>query len=78
MAAGVLPCESRAVPQPCPPPPLPGPPRPCCRPLQERQTLEEAEGLLKKLGFTGSLFQGAPPPQPDEEEGEAGAGEEEE
>ena len=30
--------------------------------LQERQTLEEAEGLLKKLGFKGSLF--AAPQQP--------------
>lgn len=26
------------------------------RAIQERQTLEEAEGLLKKLGFKGSLF----------------------
>lgn len=30
--------------------------------LQERQTLEEAEGLLKKLGFKGSLF-ATPQPQ---------------
>ena len=48
------------------------PPLACRRPLQERQTLEEAEGLLKKMGFTGSLFQGAPPPQPDEDEEEEG------
>lgn len=31
--------------------------------LQERQTLEQAEGLLKQLGFKGSLFMGAPQQQ---------------
>lgn len=36
-------------------------------PVQERQTLEEAEGLLKKLGFKGSLFTGAPQPQAGED-----------
>lgn len=35
--------------------------------MQERQTLEEAEGLLKKLGFKGSLFEGqAQPPAADD------------
>lgn len=56
-----------------------GAPPPCSPALQERQTLEEAEGLLKKMGFTGSLFAGAPPTQPeaedeDEEDAEEGEG----
>jgi hypothetical protein len=33
----------------------------------ERQTLEEAEGLLKKLGFKGSLF-AVPPAQQQEQQ----------
>jgi len=37
--------------------------------LQERQTLEEAEGLLKQLGFKGSLF-AAQQQQQQEGEGE--------
>jgi hypothetical protein len=44
-------------------------------PLQEKQTLEEAEGLLKQLGFKGSLFT-APQQQAEEgehQEGQAGA-----
>lgn len=39
-----------------------------CSLPQERQTLEEAEGLLKKLGFKGSLF--ATPQQPPQQEGQ--------
>ncbi|KAI7838438.1 hypothetical protein COHA_007701 [Chlorella ohadii] len=35
----------------------------------ERQTLEEAEGLLKKLGFKGSLF-AAPPQQEQQQQGQ--------
>lgn len=46
----------------------PAPPPPA---LQERQTLEEAEGLLKQLGFKGSLF--AAPAQPPQEGGQEGA-----
>ena len=59
-AAGALPCRCQ-----------PSAHSPACRCApQDRQTLEEAEQLLKKMGFTGSLFQGAPPPQEEEEEEE--------
>ncbi|KAI3425046.1 hypothetical protein D9Q98_008424 [Chlorella vulgaris] len=41
----------------------------------ERDTLQQAEDLLKQMGFKGSLFAGAPPPPPlegdDEEEQQA-------
>lgn len=47
---------------PAGPPSAPPPPLPC---LQEKQTLEEAEGLLKKLGFKGSLFAAPLPPPAD-------------
>ncbi len=43
--------------------------QPASSPLQERQTLEEAEGLLKKLGFKGSLF-AAPPQQEQQQQGQ--------
>jgi hypothetical protein len=44
--------------------------------VQERDTLQQAEDLLKQMGFKGSLFAGAPPPPPplegdDEEEQQA-------
>lgn len=42
--------------------------------LQERETLEEAEALLKKLGFKGTIFT-APAQQEGEEDEQGGGGE---
>lgn len=46
----------------------------CCAlassPLKERETLEEAEALLKKLGFKGTLFTAPPQQEGGEEEAE--------
>lgn len=64
--------SARCGPAPCPKM------KPLCRhsPLlrvQERQTLEEAEGLLKKLGFKSSLFSAPPLPQQQQPEDEGAA-----